>query len=204
MSAITGELVLGGSGDRRGGPVDQAGHNRVHDGAGADRGRRAGQPGVIISVFPAAMGKLCRRGGWQGPLRIILVLLVGWLGMRRRGVHDPHRVISVIWQVPDPAARGHLDLPLLKRLTPEFPRRQTAAQPIVALIMRRSRAGPHQLERLTGVHPRVLAQIIPAACCFTGAESDVPLLPDGWWRDVIKALWAHRSAVRHGAVVGAV
>lgn len=180
--------------------MEQAGHNRVHDGAGADRG----QPGVIASAFPAAMGKLCRRGGWQGPLRIVLALLVGWLGMSRRGVHDPHRVISVTGQVPDPAARGHLDLPLLKRLTPEFPRRQIAAQPVMMLIVRRSRAGPHQLERLTGVHLRVLAQIIPAACCFAGAESDVPLIADGWWRDVIEALWAHRSAVRHRAVVGAV
>src|ERR1017187_3785561 len=111
--------------------------------------------------------------------------------MRGRGVPDPTRVIVAAGQVPDPPARGHLDLPLLERLATEFSSRQIAAQPVVVFILRWPRVGPHQVKRLTGVRPRVFAVIIPVACCIAGAESDVPLIPDGGWRDVVKALGAH-------------
>ncbi len=66
MPAVTGELVLGGSGDRAGGRLDQVDDDRVRGVAGADRGHgvlsamhmlvaRYGQPGWGAALTPLSV-----------------------------------------------------------------------------------------------------------------------------------------------------
>jgi len=55
--------------------------------------------------------------------------------MPRRGVHQPHRVILIIDDVPDPASAGYLVLPLLKIPAVVAMRRQVSTQPMLPVMV---------------------------------------------------------------------
>jgi hypothetical protein len=57
------------------------------------------------------------------------------LGMPRRGVHQPYRLILIIDDVADPASAGYLILPLLKVPAVVAMRRQVTTQPMLPVMV---------------------------------------------------------------------
>ena len=63
--------------------------------------------------------------------------LAGQPGMPGSGQDNPYLAILLVEAVPDPAAAGHLDLPLLQLLTANLPCREVGAELMMAFRFRR-------------------------------------------------------------------
>src|ERR1022692_765414 len=106
------------------------------------------------------------------------------------GVYDPHSVLVVIDEVPDPGSAHHLNLPLLKLPTVQLPSTETAAEPLVPAVLWRPGLETHLLVCGPGVACGPLAEFVPA---FRGgglAEPDVPFARDCGGRDAFLPLGA--------------
>ena len=103
--------------------------------------------------------------------------MVSVLGVPRRCVNKPNRVLNVVDEVAHTPAAGHLVFPRLQIPAIVAMRGEISAQPMLAVVIgARTRVGAQDFEAAAGVGECEAAQFFPAVHSVTGAEADVPFV----------------------------
>lgn len=122
----------------------------------------------------------------------VVDLAVAGFGVAGAGVDEPHGASVVVNEVPDPAAAGHLVLPLFERLTIVRTPDEVIFQPVVAFRRwHRTRCRSDDVEGGASVAWRLAEYFLPALCHIVAGKPQVVLIGSGRWRDPVTSSRAY-------------